>query len=85
MIGLRGRHDDRVELPRTFVSTEVDGALMSWWESDAECTVAIARPSDDDALWREYLDGAQRSYRRNGVGAAIDVDAIRFGHASVRN
>ena len=74
-----------VELPRTFVSTEVDGALTSWWESDAECTVAIARPSDDDALWREYLDGAQRSYRRNGVGAAIDVDAIRFGHASVRN
>ena len=66
-----------VELPRMFASAGVDGALMSWWDADAECTVAIARPSDDDGLWREYLAGAQRSYRNHGVGAAIDVDAIR--------
>ena len=66
-----------VELPRAFTSTGVDGALMSWWDADAECTVAIARPSDNDALWQEYLDGAERSYRTHGIGAAIDVDAIR--------
>ncbi len=65
------------ELPRTFISTGVDGALMSWWDADAECTVAIASPSDTDALWQEYLDGAERSYRTHGIGAAIDVDAIR--------
>ena len=50
---------------------------MSWWDPDAECTVKIARPSDDDTLWREYLAGAERSYRKHGVSAAIDVDAIR--------
>jgi hypothetical protein len=66
-----------VELPRSFVSTGVDGALTSWWDADADCTVAIARPSDNDTLWQEYLAGAERSYRRHGIEAAIDVDAIR--------
>jgi hypothetical protein len=66
-----------VELPRAFAPTNVDGALMRWWDSDAECTVAIARPSDDDDLWQRYLAGAERSYRSHGIGAAIDVDAIR--------
>jgi hypothetical protein len=66
-----------VELPRAFRSTGVDGTLMSWWDSDAECTVAIARPSDNDALWQEYLAGADRSYRTHGIEAAIDVDKIR--------
>jgi hypothetical protein len=65
-----------IELPRAFAPTNVDGALMSWWDSDAECTVAIARPSDDD-LWQRYLAGAERSYRSHGIGAALDVDAIR--------
>jgi hypothetical protein len=65
-----------VELPRA-ASTDVAGALMSWWDSEAECTVKITRPSDDDALWQEYLTGAERSYRGHGVGAAIDVDVIR--------
>jgi len=66
-----------VELPRTFASAGVASASMSWWDPDAECTVKIARPSDDDELWREYLAGAERSYRKHGVGAAIDVEAIR--------
>lgn len=66
-----------VDLPRTYASTAIDGTVTSWWDSDAQCTVAIARPSDNDALWREYLAGAERSYRRHGIGAAIDVDAIR--------
>jgi hypothetical protein len=65
-----------VELPRPSASTVVDGALMSWWDADAECTVAIARPADNDALWQAYLDGAERSYRTHGIGGAIDVDAI---------
>ena len=73
-----------VELPRAFASRAVDGTLMSWWDSDAQCTVAIGRPCDNDALWREYLAGAERSYRRHGIGAAIDVDAIRSsGHTTL--
>jgi hypothetical protein len=66
-----------VELPRTYASTRVEGALMSWWDTDADCTVAISRPSDNDALWQEYLAGAERSYRTHGIDAAIDVDSIR--------
>ena len=65
-----------VEMPSVFGSTGIDGALMSWWDSDSECTVAIASPSDADALWQEYLCGAERIYRRHGIEAAIDVDAI---------
>ncbi len=66
-----------VELPRRAASTTVDGALMRWWDPDADCTVAIARPSDDDALWHEYLTGAERSYRKHGIHTAIDVESIR--------
>ena len=65
-----------VELTRPFASADVASAVMSWWDPDPECTVKIARPSDDDTLWREYLAGAERSYRKHGVTAAIDVDAI---------
>src|SRR3954466_11994516 len=66
-----------LDLPRAFAGTDVDGALMNWWDPDAECTVAIARPADNDALWQEYLSGAECSYRRHGIEAAIDIDAIR--------
>jgi hypothetical protein len=66
-----------LELTRAIAPTGGQGALMSWWDSDAECTVAIAKPSDDDDLWQQYLAGADRSYRSHGIGVAIDVDAIR--------
>ncbi len=65
-----------VELPRAFAPPGIDGALVSWWDADAECTVAIARPADNDALWQEFLAGAQRSYRSHGIAGAIDVDVI---------
>jgi hypothetical protein len=74
---LRGDTMTVVDLPRAFATNHVDGALMTWWDPDAECTVAIARPADNDALWQEYLAGAQHSYRRHGIAAAIDIDAIR--------
>ena len=51
-----------IELPRA-ASTDGETAAMSRWDSEA--------------LWHEYLAGAERSYRRHGVAAAIDVDAIR--------
>src|SRR6201991_3653643 len=66
-----------IELPRASASTAVGGALASWWDDDAECTVVIARPSENGALWHEYLTGAEHTYRRHGVDAAIDVEAIK--------
>ncbi len=66
-----------VELAGAVGKGRVEGALMSWWDTEADCTVAFARPADNDALWQAYLSGAERSYRRHGIEAAIDVDAIR--------
>jgi hypothetical protein len=28
-----------LELPQAFAATRVDGALVSWWDSDAECAL----------------------------------------------
>ncbi|GFG49352.1 hypothetical protein CQY20_07010 [Mycolicibacterium agri] len=67
-----------VELPYTSAPEGIDGFPVSWWDPDAECTVVIARPSDDRGLWREYLAGAQRSYAKIGASQAIDVDATRL-------
>jgi hypothetical protein len=52
---------------------------VTWWDSDAECTMVLSRPDTDRALWEEYLRGAEQSYRRHGVERAIDVGAIRDG------
>lgn len=71
-----------VELPRASRPRDVADALISWWDADADCTVAIARPADNDRLWEQYLSGAERSYRRHGIEAAIDVDGIRRSNAT---
>ncbi len=68
-----------LEMTRTVVPINTEGALMTWWDAEAECTVAITRPSDNDVLWQEFLAGAERSYRRHGIATALDVDAIRRG------
>ncbi|WP_099024163.1 hypothetical protein [Mycolicibacterium palauense] len=59
----------------TSPEVDMDGSI-SWWDSDSECTLVVARPSDEPALWAEYLDGAQRSYRRHGVECALDVETV---------
>lgn len=51
----------------------------TWWDADAQCTLVMTQPSIDRALWREYLDGAERSYRKHGVQRALDAAAIRNG------
>jgi hypothetical protein len=56
---------------------------LRWWDSDAECTLVLSQPSIDPDLWTEYLEGAQRSYRKHGVECALDVDAIRSGDDTV--
>ena len=62
-----------VELPRAFAATGVDGALMSWWDSDAEMhcrdcqTLRQGRVvADVTGRRRTYLSQARhrRGYRR---------------------
>jgi hypothetical protein len=52
----------------------------SWWDDDAECTLVMSQPGLDPELWLEYLRGAESSYRKHGVGRALDLAAIRDGH-----
>lgn len=52
----------------------------SWWDGDAECTLVMSQPHLDPELWLEYLRGAEHSYRKHGVEAALDVDEISDGH-----
>jgi hypothetical protein len=59
------------------------GRSVSWWDSDAECTLVMSQPSIDRDLWLEYLRGAERSYRKHGVERALDVPAIRAGNDTV--
>lgn len=53
---------------------------ISWWDSDSEATMVLSTPDVDPELWTEYLLGAEQSYRRHGVDAALDVAAIEDGH-----
>lgn len=52
----------------------------SWWDADAECTLVMSQPNVDPGLWSDYLAGADRSYRRHGVEAALEIDAFADGH-----
>jgi hypothetical protein len=56
---------------------------LSWWEADANCEFVLSQPTLDPALWREYTDGAQQSYRRHGVECALDLDALLSGHDTI--
>ena len=60
-------------LPRSF----------SWRDPDINCTLAVAQPSTDPALWSEFEAGAHRSYSKRGGECALDVDAMRTGSDTV--
>jgi hypothetical protein len=51
----------------------------SWRDPDIDCTLVVSQPSTDPGLWTEYALGARSSYRKHGVEAALDVDALRTG------
>ena len=66
---LHARADDNFHL----------NSSISWWDSDTGCTLVVSQPSYEPDLWRDYVRGAQRSYRKHGVERALDIDAIRSG------
>ena len=51
-----------------------------WWIAEAKCTLVMSQPELEPDLWMEYLRGADRSYRKHGVGCALDVEEISSGH-----
>lgn len=52
---------------------------FEWWDPDAECTLVVSSPSADPDLWKDYLTGAERSYRKHRVERALDLAAFRDG------
>jgi hypothetical protein len=50
-----------------------------WHDADSNCTIVVSQPQAEPALWDEYLSGAQRSYHKHGVDAALDWDEIADG------
>ena len=67
----------------TALSTAVGGFSLrqgfSWHDPDVEGTLIVSQPSADPDLWAEYSAGAIRSYRKRGVEAALDTEALRDG------
>ena len=54
-------------------------ATPSWHDSESGCTIVAAKPHAEPTLWAEYLEGAQRSYHKYGVDAALDWAEIADG------
>lgn len=68
-----------LEMTRTVVPINTEGALMTWWGRRGRMHRCDHQTVDNDVLWQEFLAGAERSYRRHGIATALDVDAIRRG------
>lgn len=49
---------------------------IRWWDADTGCTLVVSRPLAEPSLWAEYVEGAQRNYRRHGVEQALDMAEI---------
>jgi hypothetical protein len=62
--------------------TERRELSLRWDDPDTGCTVVMATPGAERQLWREYLGGARRSYRKFGVEDALELDSIRDGNGT---
>jgi hypothetical protein len=52
---------------------------ISWQDQDTGCTIVLAQPDSEPGLWQDYLQGAQRSYRKHGVERALDLESFSDG------
>jgi hypothetical protein len=56
---------------------------VRWLDPDIGCTLVVSQPATDPGLWAEYAAGAEHSYRKHGVGCALDVEALRSGDDTI--
>ena len=69
-------------MEREVGNTERRELSLRWHDPDTGCTVVMATPAAEPRLWREYLGGARRSYRKFGVEDALELDSIRDGNGT---
>ena len=50
---------------------------ISWFDADTSCTVVVSSPSADRALWADFIDGAARSYHKNGIERALGIESLQ--------
>lgn len=55
---------------------------LTYRDAGSGTRVVVRAPQDDPAAWDEYLAGAVRSYRRHGVSAVLDLDAVADGRST---
>ncbi len=61
-----------------------DGSVIgSYRDLKSGCQFVYATPTDQPALWHEFLQGALESYARHGVQSVLEYDKVRDG-ASTR-
>lgn len=69
-----------MELVRPRTSTApTTSPLASYWEPLSGARFVITRPEDSPALWAQYLDGLEVTYKSFGVESALDLGAIFHG------
>lgn len=55
----------------------------SCWDPDTECSIVFAHPVVEPQLWRDFVDGAIRSYSSRGVEKALDMQALNSGDDTI--
>ncbi|MFC9554395.1 hypothetical protein ACFTWF_26530 [Rhodococcus sp. NPDC056960] len=68
----------RLQIDERSTDTILDRTL-SVWDPRSECRFVVARPSDEPALWEEYLEGAVTGYRKYGAEKALEYRRIQDG------
>lgn len=56
--------------------------VPSYLDHRSQCRIVATTPEKNPVLWDQFLDGAQESYTRHGVTAALEISAIRDGHTT---
>lgn len=55
----------------------------SCWDPSTECAIVFAHPTVEPELWRDFAEGATRSYTNHGVEKALDMKALHSGADTV--
>jgi hypothetical protein len=55
----------------------------SCWDPETECQVVFAHPMIEPELWRDFVNGAIRSYTARGVDKALDYEALHSGSDTI--
>ncbi|MCX6490638.1 MAG: hypothetical protein NTX68_06575, partial [Rhodococcus sp.] len=53
--------------------------VPSYFDHPSQCHILATTPTRSPALWTQFLDGAEESYRRHDVTPALEISAIRDG------